>query len=104
MNTNTYKLTVIDADGTCLAALHGSLALVNYAFKELELDQDADYMLTLTATEGIGLADSRTLTSVNADGESIGTIFRKKVAGERRTQREQEPAEPVTVHDASEQA
>jgi hypothetical protein len=88
-----YRLYVTDEKQT-YAATDGSISLVAYTARQLELDAEHQYDVKLIETDGISGPDLRTVIMLTADGDTVATLLKAKITKERKSANEQgdEPA------------
>jgi hypothetical protein len=79
-----YRLYVTDEKQT-YAATDGSISLVAYTARQLNLDAEHQYDVKLIETDGISGPDVRTVIMLTADGDTVATLLKAKITKERKS-------------------
>jgi hypothetical protein len=76
-----FSLTISRSDEIETSAF-GNVGLVSYAAKTAEFDAAESYTVSLTRKDETG--NETTITSLTADGDTVSTVLKSKLAKERK--------------------
>lgn len=81
----SYFIEVVNkATDEILAQAHGDLETIAYHARKLALDADAEYSVVVAEAEKIGAEAHRRVLALEADGEIVATMLKKKLANEKK--------------------
>lgn len=82
----SYFIEVVNkATDEILAQAHGDLETIAYHVRKLALDGEGEYSVLLTEAEKIGAEAHRRVLSLEADGEIVATMLKKKITTEKKS-------------------
>lgn len=101
MSDKTYRLVISD-DVDTYAYVHGTTNIIGYVARELDLNPEFTYEVSLTETSALAGENVRTVLAITADGDTIVTLLKGKVSKERKAAKAASVETP-TETEASEQ-
>lgn len=106
MSDKTYRLVISD-DVDTYAYAHGTTNIIGYVVRELDLNPEFTYEVSLTETSALAGENVRTVLAITADGDTVVTLLKGKVSKERKAAKaasvESTPEETSAENETAEQ-